>query len=206
MLFLSPLVGAYFVHVAQIYFGPDSILLANFSIPLFLCAAMLRPAIFFLREGGTAVEGPEEEVRRLRYQLGTVLDRLEQLEAAQTASASASAPASSLAAISHAASSASSPADLRSLFEEIEARVRKQHTATAERQNRRIAELECSLLELQAMRYPSSSSSSPFPSLLLWLWRLAVDTTAYAARLLLLPLTLTSGFFDRHQRARNKKT
>lgn len=181
MLFLSPLLAAYLVHVAQTYFGPDSVLLANFSIPLFLCAAMLRPAIFFLREGGTPVEG--EEVRRLRYQLGAVLDRVEQLEAA-----TAGAPA-------HAAlPNAAATADLRGIAEEIEARARKQHAAAAaaERQNRRIAELECSLLALQAARAPSS------------LCGLVADAAAYATRLLLLPLTLAASLFDR-SRSRNKK-
>ncbi|PJF19798.1 hypothetical protein PSACC_00424 [Paramicrosporidium saccamoebae] len=79
LIFTSPVMGAYFIQVSKLYFGEGNIILKHFSIPLFLGAALLRPVIYFLREGGRA-SSSDIEMRRVRRQVGILLDRVDQLD------------------------------------------------------------------------------------------------------------------------------
>lgn len=79
MIFITPLISAYSFHVTKIYLGSQSLLLSDFNIPLFLGVALLRPIIYFLKDSGTISNAPDEG-RRLRHQIGKILDRVEALE------------------------------------------------------------------------------------------------------------------------------
>jgi hypothetical protein len=71
--------GAYSIQVSKLYFGEGNVILKHFSIPLFLGAALLRPAVYFLKAGGRTPSN-DTEIRRVRRQVGILLDRVDQLD------------------------------------------------------------------------------------------------------------------------------
>lgn len=92
MIFASPWVAAYSLYIAKHYFGDlapgnNNGPLREFSIPLFLLAALVRPMAWFLRDGrdlglGAGFKEVLPEIKQYRHLLGQVLDRLDRLEEA----------------------------------------------------------------------------------------------------------------------------
>lgn len=78
MIFTSPMLSAYSVQIAKNLLGGESVVISGFSIPLFLCAAMLRPIIYFLTENcDDVVNNP---IYNNNYSLENVIDRISVLE------------------------------------------------------------------------------------------------------------------------------
>lgn len=83
LIFVSPLIASYSIHVARSAFTLESKILEEFSIPLFLLTAFLRPVLYFMGNQGSGDDlqiGFEEENKRLRRQMSTLLDRVERME------------------------------------------------------------------------------------------------------------------------------
>lgn len=58
LLFATPFLAAYMLHIAQALSGASSVVLGHISVPLFLCAALLRPMALFLSAEPVEGDGP----------------------------------------------------------------------------------------------------------------------------------------------------
>lgn len=164
MIFVSPWVAAYSLYTAKHYFGDltpgnNNGPLREFSIPLFLLAALVRPMAWFLRDGkdlglGAGVKEVLPEIKQYRHLLGQVLDRLDRLEEALPQGLSTPTGENEARGTGHLPLSESGES------RPFEGSLLKKIAVTNREYEQRISELELQVLALSRKRYEPPESTS----------------------------------------------